>query len=71
MGALRRQIGKGNSNRDEAVVNTSLFNSDIRNIKRFIIREAIIAWEVGKMLAFSVKGDEREVVDEIMRLKGL
>ncbi|KAK5819726.1 hypothetical protein PVK06_024749 [Gossypium arboreum] len=38
-------------------------------MKRLILKEARNAWEAGKKLGFSVKGDEREVVDEIMRLE--
>ncbi|MBA0693215.1 hypothetical protein Goari_010714 [Gossypium aridum] len=65
---LRRQKGKENSGREETVANTSLSDSNISNRKRLILREARNAWEVGKKLGFSIKGDEREVFDEIMRI---
>lgn len=52
------------------VVNALLSNSNISNRKRVILNESRKAWEIGKNLGFSVWGDEREVVEEIMRLKG-
>ncbi|MBA0693253.1 hypothetical protein Goari_010747 [Gossypium aridum] len=69
--ALRRQKGKGISDREHADVNASLWNLDIGNRKRLILRDARNAWEVRKKLGFSVRGNEQEVVDEIMRLEGL
>lgn len=57
--------------REEVVVNASLSNSFINSRKRLILREEKNAWEVGKKLEFSVRGEEREVVDEILRLEGL
>ncbi|MBA0749841.1 hypothetical protein Gogos_003720 [Gossypium gossypioides] len=44
-------------------------NLDINNRKRVILREARKAWEIGKKLEFSVRGDDREVVEDIMRLE--
>ncbi|KAG8489324.1 hypothetical protein CXB51_017420 [Gossypium anomalum] len=44
---------------------------DISTRKRLILKEARNAWEAGKKLGFNVKGDKREVVDEIMRLEEL
>ncbi|MBA0866546.1 hypothetical protein Goshw_022132, partial [Gossypium schwendimanii] len=69
--ALRRQKGKGISDREHAYVNASLSNLDISNRKRLILKDARNAWEVRKKLGFSVRGDEQEVIDEIMRLEGL
>ncbi|MBA0567430.1 hypothetical protein Golob_012167 [Gossypium lobatum] len=69
--ALRRQKGKGISDREHADVNASLSNLDISNRKRLILRDARNAWEVRKKLGFSVRGNEKEVVDIIMRLEGL
>ncbi|MBA0867025.1 hypothetical protein Goshw_026562, partial [Gossypium schwendimanii] len=63
--------GKGILDREEAVVNASLSDSDISNRKKLILGEAKKAWEVGKRLGFSIRGDVREVVDEIMMLEGL
>ncbi|MBA0659887.1 hypothetical protein Goklo_011978, partial [Gossypium klotzschianum] len=63
--------GKGILDREEAVVNASLSDSDISNRKKLILGEAKKAWEVGKRLGFSIRGDDREVVDEIMMLEGL
>ncbi|KAH1040330.1 hypothetical protein J1N35_042073 [Gossypium stocksii] len=37
--------------------------------KKLILGEAKKAWEVGKRLGFSIRGDDHEVVDEIMRLE--
>ncbi|PPR85884.1 hypothetical protein GOBAR_AA34806 [Gossypium barbadense] len=68
---IRREKGKGISDREEAVVNASLFYSNISNRKNLILREAKKAWEVKKRLGFSIRGDGRELVDEVMRLEGL
>ncbi|MBA0790915.1 hypothetical protein Gohar_015529 [Gossypium harknessii] len=65
---LRRRKGRGNSDTYEDVVNASLADSHINNRRKLILDEAKNAWEVRKMLGFSVRGDEREVVDEIIRL---
>ncbi|XP_040938128.1 indole-3-acetic acid-amido synthetase GH3.17-like [Gossypium hirsutum] len=46
--ALRREKGKGTSEREEAVVNASLSNSDINNRRKLILGEAKKAWDVGK-----------------------
>ncbi|KAH1064455.1 hypothetical protein J1N35_029442 [Gossypium stocksii] len=67
--ALRKQKGKGIVCREEVVVNASISDSDIINRKRVILKEARNAWEVGKKLGLNVRGDEREVVDEIMKLE--
>ncbi|MBA0548846.1 hypothetical protein Golob_019916 [Gossypium lobatum] len=63
--------GRGNSDKDEDVVNASLSDSNINNRSKLILDEAKNAWEVRKMLGFSVTGYECEVVDEIIRLEGL
>ncbi|MFQ6640204.1 hypothetical protein Gotur_015458, partial [Gossypium turneri] len=54
--------GKGILDREEAVVNALLSDSDISNRKKLILGEAKKAWEVGKRLGFSIRGDDREVV---------
>lgn len=66
----RKERGKTTSNDKERTVNLSLSDSDISNRKRVILREAKATWEVGKMLGFSVRGDEEEVIEEIIRLEG-
>lgn len=51
-------------------MNLSLSDSDISNRRKVILREAKQTWEVGKKLGLSVSGEEREVIEENMRLKG-
>ncbi|MBA0870965.1 hypothetical protein Goshw_019470 [Gossypium schwendimanii] len=67
--AMKKQRGKGKVDREDTVVNASLSDLDISNRKRVILREARKAWEIGKKLEFSVRGDDREVVEDIMRLE--
>ncbi|TYI24394.1 hypothetical protein ES332_A06G230900v1 [Gossypium tomentosum] len=62
--------GKENTRCEDLTVNLSLSDSDISNRKRVILREAKKTWEVGKMLGLSVRGDEKEIIDEISRLEG-
>lgn len=62
--------GKENTRCEDLTVNLSLSDSDISNRKRVILREAKRTWEVGKMLRLSVRGDEKEIIDEISRLEG-
>ncbi|KAG8486019.1 hypothetical protein CXB51_019397 [Gossypium anomalum] len=52
---------------DERIVNLSLSDSDISIRMRVIIREANNTWELRKKLGFSVHGDEKDVIEEIMR----
>ncbi|PPS13576.1 hypothetical protein GOBAR_AA07007 [Gossypium barbadense] len=62
--------GKENTRCEDLTVNLSLSDSDISNRRRIILREAKKTWEVRKMLGLSVKGDEEEIIDEILRLEG-
>lgn len=55
--------------REDEVVNASLSDLDISNRKRVILKEAKKAWEIGKKLGFSIRGDEQEVVEDLMRLE--
>lgn len=68
---LKREKGKGILARDEFVVNASLSDSDISNRRKVILGEAKKAWDAGKRLGFSIRENEREVIDELMRLEGL
>lgn len=68
--ALRKEKMKNSSRISEKVANLSLFDFDISNRRRVILGEAKKMWEVGKKLGFSVRGDEREVTEEIMRFEG-
>lgn len=51
------------------MVNLSLFDSDISNRGKVILREAKKAWEVGKKLGLSIQGDERLVIEDLIRLE--
>ncbi|KAK5792340.1 hypothetical protein PVK06_033454 [Gossypium arboreum] len=68
MGA-RKSKGKGVSKNNESIANLSLSDSDISNRRKVILREVKKTWEVGKMLGFSVQGDEKIVIEEIMRVE--
>ncbi|KAG8499712.1 hypothetical protein CXB51_006382 [Gossypium anomalum] len=65
----RKLKGKGISNAEESIVNLSLFDSDIGDRRRVILREAKKAWEVGKKLGFSVQGDEGIIIEDLMRIE--
>lgn len=69
--AIKKQRGKDLGEQENVVVNASLSDSDISNRKRAILKQATKAWEVGKMLGLSIKGDERKVVEELIRLEGI
>ncbi|KAH1131041.1 hypothetical protein J1N35_002419 [Gossypium stocksii] len=53
---------------DERIVNLSLSDSNISNRMRVILREANNTWAIGKKLGLSVHGDEKEEIEEIMRV---
>ncbi|PPR93642.1 hypothetical protein GOBAR_AA27030 [Gossypium barbadense] len=67
---IKKHRGKGIGDKENEVMNALLSYSDIINRKRVILKEAMKAWEVGKKLSISMKGDEREVVEDLMRLEG-
>ncbi|KAG8502521.1 hypothetical protein CXB51_001156 [Gossypium anomalum] len=54
-------------NGDSAIGNDT--DSDISNRREIILREAKQTWELGKKLGLSVRGDERDVIEDIMRLE--
>ncbi|PPS09552.1 hypothetical protein GOBAR_AA11091 [Gossypium barbadense] len=64
---------KGKSNeelrREDKVMNLSLSDSDISNRRKVILRKAKQTWEIGKKLGLSVRGDERDLIEDIMRLE--
>ncbi|KAK5771081.1 hypothetical protein PVK06_047256 [Gossypium arboreum] len=64
---------KGKSNeelrREDKVMNLSLSDSDISNRRNVILRKAKQTWEIGKKLGLSVRGDERDLIEDIMRLE--
>ncbi|KAG8487964.1 hypothetical protein CXB51_018813 [Gossypium anomalum] len=55
--------------REDKVVNLSLSDSYIGNRRTVILREAKQTWEIGKKLGLSVRGDERDIIEDIMRLE--
>ena len=54
---------------DEIIANDSLTDGDFQNRQRILRQEAVETWEVGKLLGFSVNGDEEEVIDRLMQLE--
>ncbi|PPS01049.1 hypothetical protein GOBAR_AA19617 [Gossypium barbadense] len=65
----RKEKSSAASRKEDKVVNLSLSNSDISNRRKVILREAKQTWELGKKLGLSVRGDERDVIEDIMRLE--
>ncbi|PPR91026.1 hypothetical protein GOBAR_AA29661 [Gossypium barbadense] len=61
--------GKEESRSEEKIVNLSLSDSNINNRRKVILREAKQTWEVGKKLGLRVWRDERDVIEDIMRLE--
>ncbi|PPR84772.1 hypothetical protein GOBAR_AA35943 [Gossypium barbadense] len=55
--------------REDTVVNLSFSDSDISNRRKVILSEAKQTWEIGKKLGLSVRGDERVIIEDIMRLE--
>ncbi|TYJ26696.1 hypothetical protein E1A91_A07G138200v1 [Gossypium mustelinum] len=54
---------------EDKVVNLSLSDSELSNRRKVILREVKQTWEVGKKLGLRVLGEERDVIEEIMRLE--
>ena len=54
---------------NEIIVNDSLTDGDFQNRQRILRQDASETWAVGKLLGFSVNGDEDEVIDRLMHLK--
>ncbi|XVF23991.1 hypothetical protein REPUB_Repub13aG0087900 [Reevesia pubescens] len=50
------------------IVNVSLSDSDFRNRKEILRREAKDTWEFGKMLGLSVNYDDNVVIEELMKM---
>ncbi|KAK8358523.1 hypothetical protein V6Z12_A04G026400 [Gossypium hirsutum] len=65
----RKEKSSAASIKEDKVVNLSLSDSDISNRRKVILREAKQTWELGKKLGLSVRGDERDVIEYIMRLE--
>ncbi|KAH1057720.1 hypothetical protein J1N35_035785 [Gossypium stocksii] len=71
---LRRDRGKKKdkskaTSGEEKIVNISLSDSDISNRRKVILKEAKLTWELGKKLGLRVIGDERDVIEDILRLE--
>lgn len=67
--ALRKEKRKELFEKEERIVNISLLDFDISNKERVILREAKNAWELGKKLGLSIRGDEKDVIDEILSVE--
>ncbi|KAH1090640.1 hypothetical protein J1N35_017897 [Gossypium stocksii] len=65
----RKEKNSATSRKKDKVVNISLSDSDINNRRKVILREAKQTWELGKKLGLRVRGDKRDVIEEIMRLE--
>ncbi|KAH1130986.1 hypothetical protein J1N35_002364 [Gossypium stocksii] len=49
--------------------NLMAVDENLSNRRKVILREAKQTWEIGKKLGLRVRGDERDVIEEIMRLE--
>lgn len=67
---LRKEKGKEAASNVQKIANLSLSDSDISNGRKVILGKAKKIWKVGKKLGFNVRGDERDVIEEILRLEG-
>ncbi|KAH1063662.1 hypothetical protein J1N35_028649 [Gossypium stocksii] len=65
----RKEKGRDEFIGKEKIVNLSLSDSDVNNRRKVILREAKQTWEVGKKLGLRVRGDERDIIEDIMRLE--
>ena len=54
---------------EEIIANDSLTDGDFQNKQRILRQDATKTWAVGKLLGFSINGDEEEVIDRLMHLK--
>lgn len=68
--ALRRGKENEGACNVEKIANLSLSDSDTSNRKRVILGEAEKTLEMGKKLGLRARGDERDVLEEIMNLDG-
>ena len=64
--AKRRRLRKLKRNKkkdkvDEIIANDSLTDGDFQNKQRILRQDATETWAMGKLLGFSVNGDEDEV----------
>ena len=54
---------------EEIIANDSLTDGDFQNRQRILQQDATETWAVGKLLGFSINGDEDEVIDRLMHLE--
>ncbi|PPR86360.1 hypothetical protein GOBAR_AA34327 [Gossypium barbadense] len=65
----RKEKSRVTSRSKDKIVNLSLSASDISNRRKVILREVKQTWEIGKKLGLRVRGDERDVIEDIMSLE--
>lgn len=65
----RKEKGRVASRSKEKIMNLSLPDSDISNKRKVVLWEAKKTSEVGKKLGLSVRGDKRDVIDDIIKLE--
>lgn len=67
--SLRKEKGKEKDSSAEKITNLSLSDSNINNRRRVILGEAKKMLKMGKKLGLRVRGDEREVLEEVMNIE--
>lgn len=65
----RKEKSRVTSRSKDKIVNLSLSASDISNRRKVNLREVKQTWEIGKKLGLRVRGDERDVIEDIMSLE--